>query len=643
MEKPSIGAKKRLVFYLCCCVSGFLLLIGRLIYIELFRAAQWQEMAYEQQTRDRLITPKRGSILDCHGVGLAQTQTVTAVSVIPAQVTEKEKTAEVLAKILDLDVEDVLKKTKEKVALVRIQTKVDMETAQKIRQEDLPGVKVDEDIQRVYPYGDLAAQVIGFVGKDNQGIIGLEAKYEERLQGKQGKILTVTDSIGRELTGEQDRIPPVDGENLVTTLDVVIQQYAEQTLAKAVEAKHAKKGAIIVLNPQNGAIYAMANYPSFDLNAPFAIQDESLAAIWDTLSAQEKNDARNQMWRNDVINDTYEPGSIFKIVTSVAGLEEGVITPESTFYCKGYHIAGDRQIKCWRYPRTHGAETFVQGVQNSCNPVFMEVAERLGAETFLEYLDKFGFHEKTGIDLAGEAVGILHTLESTGPVELATMSFGQSFQITPLQLLRAASAAVNGGYLITPHIGYGIADENGNIIETFSYDKGEPMISKQTSDTMKEILESVVAEGTGNKASVAGYRIGGKTATSEKLPRRSGKYIASFMTFAPANDPQVMAFVMIDEPQGVYYGGTVGGPIMKELLENILPYLGIPKEGVVEEDATAIVPDVTGMTWMEAKHILLEAGFSVETSGTEPVVSQLPPSGQEANQGTKVLLYGAQE
>lgn len=619
------------------------MLIGRLVYIELFRAEQWKEMAYEQQTRDRLITPKRGSILDCNGVGLAETQTVTAVSVIPAQVTEKEKTAQFLADTLDLDVDEVLKKTKEKVALVRIKTKVDMETAQKIREADLPGVKVDEDIQRVYPYGDLAAQVIGFVGKDNQGIIGLEAKYEERLKGSQGKILTVTDSIGRELTGEQERIPPVDGQNLVTTLDVVIQQYAEQTLAKAVEAKHAKKGAIIVLNPQDGAIYAMANYPSFDLNEPFTVQDASLAAVWDTLSAQEKNDARNQMWRNDAINDTYEPGSIFKIVTSVAGLEEGVVTPESTFYCKGYHIAGDRQIKCWRYPRTHGAETFVEGVQNSCNPVFMEIAERLGAETFLEYLDKFGFHEKTGIDLAGEAVGILHTLESTGPVELATMSFGQSFQITPLQLLRAASATVNGGYLITPHIGYGIADENGNIIEEFSYDKGEPILSKETSETMKMILESVVAEGTGNKAAVEGYRIGGKTATSEKLPRRSGKYIASFMTFAPANDPQMMAFVMIDEPQGVYYGGTVGGPIMKELLENILPYLGIPKEGEISEDATAIVPDVTGMTWEEAKKTLIEYGFTVEASGLEPVVSQLPPAGQEANQGTKVLLYGIEE
>lgn len=639
MEKPSMQEKRRLLFYLACCVLGFSVLFGRLIYIELFRAEQWQEMAYEQQTRDRLISPQRGSITDRNGVGIAKIQTVTAVSVIPAQIKEKEKTAQLLADILTLPYEEVLEKVKQKVALVRIQTKVDMETAQKIRQADLPGVKVDEDVQRVYPYCDLAAQVIGFVGKDNQGIIGLEAKYDDILKGEQGKILTVTDSVGREISAQQQRIPPTDGKTLVTTLDVVIQQYAEQTLAKAVEAKGAKKGAMIVLNPQNGEIYAMANYPSFDLNTPFTINDETLAANWDNLSQKEQNDALNQMWRNDAINDTYEPGSIFKIITSVAGLEENVVEPNSTFYCKGFYVAGDRQIKCWRYPRTHGAQTFTEGVQNSCNPVFMEIAERMGAETFLEYMKKFGFYEKTGIDLAGEATGIIHKLENMGPVELATMSFGQSFQITPLQLLRAASATVNGGYLITPHIGYGVADENGNMIETFSYDTGEPIMSKETSETMKMILESVVAEGTGNKASVKGYRIGGKTATSEKLPRRSGKYIASFMTFAPADNPQVMAFVMIDEPQGVYYGGTVGGPIMKELLTNILPYLGIPKAGELPEDVTLVVPDVTGMTYQEAKNALYQAGLQTEGDIAETVVSQMPPAGQTVNKGTKVILY----
>ena len=644
MEKPTIGAKKRLLIFLFCSMFGYLLLTGRLVFIEFFRAEEWQELAYEQQTRDRLITPKRGSILDRNGEGIALTETVNAVSVIPVQVKEKEKTAQFLAETLDLEYEDVLEKIKQKVALVRIKTKVDTETAAAIRKANYHGVEVDEDVRRVYPYSELAAQVLGFVGKDNQGIIGLEAKYDELLEGEKGKILTLTDSRGNEVDSEQDRIPPVDGKNLVTTMDVVMQQYAEQTIAKAVETKGAKRGVIIILNPQNGEIYAMANYPTFDLNDPFTIQDEELAANWDSFSEEEKNDYLNQMWRNTAINDTYEPGSTFKIVTSSAGLEEGVVTPESSFFCRGFYIAGDRQIKCWRYPRTHGAETFVQGVQNSCNPVFMEVGERLGAEKFLEYMQKFGFAQKTGVDLAGEATGIIHKLENIGPVELATMSFGQSFQITPLQLMRAASAIVNGGYLITPHFGKGIADEEGNIIENFQYDRGEQVISRETSETMKMILESVVSEGTGSKAYIPGYRIGGKTATSEKLPRRSGKYIASFMSFAPAEDPQVMALVLIDEPQGVYYGGTVAGPVMQELLRNILPYLGIEpqySEKEAEEAAKAVttVPDLAGMTLGEAKNALFQAGLSAQTeTGGETITRQTPPAGELVNKGTKVIL-----
>lgn len=644
MERPTIGAKKRLLIFLFCSMFGYLLLTGRLVFIELFRAEEWQELAYEQQTRDRLITPKRGSILDRNGEGIALTETVNAVSVIPVQVKEKEKTAQFLAETLDLEYEDVLEKIKQKVALVRIKTKVDTETAAAIRKANYPGVEVDEDVQRVYPYSELAAQVIGFVGKDNQGIIGLEAKYDELLEGEKGKILTLTDSRGNEVDSEQERIPPVDGKNLVTTMDVVMQQYAEQTIAKAVETKGAKRGVIIILNPQNGEIYAMANYPTFDLNDPFTIQDEELAANWDRFSEEEKNDYLNQMWRNTAINDTYEPGSTFKIVTSSAGLEEGVVTPESSFFCRGFYIAGDRQIKCWRYPRTHGAETFVQGVQNSCNPVFMEVGERLGAEKFLEYMQKFGFAQKTGVDLAGEATGIIHKLENIGPVELATMSFGQSFQITPLQLMRAASAIVNGGYLITPHFGKGIADEKGNIIENFQYERGEQVISRETSETMKMILESVVSEGTGSKAYIPGYRIGGKTATSEKLPRRSGKYIASFMSFAPAEDPQVMALVLIDEPQGVYYGGTVAGPVMQELLRNILPYLGIEpqySEKEAEEAAKAVttVPDLAGMTLGEAKNALFQAGLSAQTETEgETIARQTPPAGELVNKGTKVIL-----
>ncbi len=645
MERPTIGAKKKLLVFLFCAVFGYLLLFGRILFIEFFRAEEWQELAYEQQTRDRLITPKRGSILDRNGEGIALTETVCAVSVIPVQVKEKEKTAAFLAEMLELEQTEVLEKISQNVALVRIKTKVDTETAAKVRKAELPGVEVDEDVRRVYPYSEMAAQVVGFVGKDNQGIIGLEAKYDELLEGKQGKILTLTDSRGNEVESKQDRIPPEDGKNLVTTLDVVLQQYAEQTIAKAVESKGAKRGVIIMLNPQNGEIYAMANYPFFDLNDPFTMQDPELAAQWDSFSQEEKNDLLNQMWRNTAINDTYEPGSTFKIITSSAGLEEKVVTPESSFYCRGFHVAGGRQIKCWRYPRTHGAETFVQGVQNSCNPVFMEIGERLGAETFLEYMQKFGFAQKTGVDLALEAVGIIHKLENIGPVELATMSFGQSFQITPLQLLRAASAIVNGGRLITPHFALGIADEEGNLVESFVYDEGEQIISVETSETMKKILESVVAEGTGSKAYLPGYRIGGKTATSEKLPRRSGKYIASFMSFAPAENPQVMALVLIDEPQGVYYGGTVAGPVMQELLKNALPYLGIEpvyneKEAEEAAEAQTEVPDVTGMAPAQAKNMLYQAGLSSEYRGEGETVSrQLPPAGETVNRGTKAVLY----
>ena len=453
MEKITILTKKRLLLFLFLSSVGWFILFGRVVYIQVILGEDLQSKAYEQQTRDRLIAPQRGSILDRNGVGLAMTETVNSISVIPIQVKQKEETAKYLAEVLELDYDTVLEKVKQNVALVRIKNKVDKELAMEIRKKEIAGVVIDEDIKRVYPYSSLASQVLGFVGKDNQGIIGLESKYNEFLEGKAGKILTLTDSRGLTVDNAQERIPPENGKSLVTSIDVVVQQYAEQTLAKAVEAKGAKNGIIIVMNPQNGEIYAMANYPSFDLNDPFTINKEELASIWGNMSEKEKNDALNQMWRNTAINDTYEPGSTFKTITSSAGLEEGVVTPESSFVCNGYYIAGDRQIKCWRYPRTHGTESFVQGVQNSCNPVFMIVAERMGAEIFADYMTKFGFREKTGIDLPGEAVGIIHKTENIGPVELATMSFGQSFQITPLQLLRAVSAIVNGGNLVTPHIG----------------------------------------------------------------------------------------------------------------------------------------------------------------------------------------------
>ena len=577
MDRLTFKGKKRLLITLTAFMCSLAALSVRVGYIMLTKDEEYQNKAYEQQTRDRLITPKRGSILDRNGVGMAVTESVSSVSVIHAQIKDKEATTTALSEILELDYDDVLEDIEERVALKRIKTKVDNETAAEIRALELPGVMIDEDIERTYPYCTLAANVIGFVGKDNQGIIGLESKYEDYLKGKAGKILTQTDSKGLRVSDAEERVEPISGDNLVTSIDVVIQQYAEQEIKAAVEAKGAKSGLIIVMNPQNGEIYAMANYPTFDLNEPFTINDPELAKAWDTFTSEEKNDYLNRMWRNKAINDTYEPGSTFKIVTASAGLEEGVITPDSPFTCTGSMTVGGRQIKCWRYPRTHGEQTFVQGVRNSCNPVFMQVAERIGADKFHEYMIKFGFNEKTGIDLNGEAVGILHKKDDIGPVELATMSFGQTFQITPIQLLRAAAAVVNGGRLITPHFAVKTIDDDGFTQKVFEWPDGGRAISEETSEKMRAILESVVAEGTGNKAQVDGYRIGGKTATSQKLPRGSGKYIASFMSFAPADKPTVMALVLIDEPQGVYYGGTVAGPVMKDLLSNILPYLNIPK------------------------------------------------------------------
>jgi stage V sporulation protein D (sporulation-specific penicillin-binding protein) len=545
-----------------------------------------------------------------------------------------------------MDYDTLYKKVTNKVSLERIKNKVDKELADEIRNLNLQGVVVDEDTKRLYPFSNLAAQVIGFVGSDNQGIIGLEAKYDSYLKGKNGKILTETDAKGKEVEDRVVlRIEPEAGNDLVTTLDVTVQQYAEQTLAKVLELKSAKRGAIIVLNPQNGELYAMANKPDFNLNAPFTINNDQLNASWSTLSDEQKNNELNQMWRNFSINDSYEPGSTFKIVTSAAGLEEGVVTPNSTFVCTGAHTVAGRSIKCWRYPRAHGTETFVQGVQNSCNPVFMMVAERLGADKYYKYMDKLGLMQKTGIDLPGETSGIMHKQDKIGPMELATMSFGQSFQITPLQLLKAASTVVNGGYSITPHIGMKILDKEGNLVKELPNEKGNQVISSQTSETMKGILESVVSVGTGNKTYIAGYRVGGKTATSEKLPRKSGKYIASFLAFAPAENPQVMALVLIDEPQGVYYGGTVAGPVMKELLENTLPYLGIEPVYTQEELKNKVkpdieVPDFKGKTITEVKKTLNTLGLKIDIEGEgEEIINQFPFAGEYVNSGSKIIIY----
>ncbi len=646
MKKPNILIKKKLLFVLAFFEIVLIILAVRVFYIQFVNGANLQSKAFEQQTRDRLITPNRGTIYDRNMVGIAKTETVASVSVIHNQVKNVEEVSRLLSEKLLLDYDLVFKKVSKKVALERIKTKVPKAMADEIRALKLTGVVVDEDVKRVYPFSNFASQVIGFVGKDNQGIVGLEAKYDKYLKGESGKILTETDVRGKEIKGSHEvRVKPIEGNHLITSLDTVLQQYAEQTLQKIVEAKDAKRGTIILMDPKNGEIFAMANKPDFDLNEPFEINSEELKAVWEHLTEKEKNDALNQMWRNFSINDTYEPGSTFKVVTAAAGLEEGVITKESTFTCNGYLTVGGRNIKCWRFPRNHAHETFVEGVYNSCNPVFMETAARVGPENFYKYLKTFGLMGKTGIDVPGEAAGIMHKLENVGSVELATMSFGQSFQITPLQLLRAGSACINGGYLVTPHFGLKTIDENGNVTNDFSYPKGTQAISKETSDVLREILEGVVYAGTGNKTYIPGYKVGGKTATSEKLPRRSGKYIASFMAFAPADDPKVIALVLIDEPKGAYYGGQVAGPVMKELFENTLPYLHI--EPVFTEEEAKLpnvsrvkVPDVRGLALKEAKKILDSESVKYELSGEGDLVdSQFPLPSEEINKDTKIIIY----
>jgi len=661
MTKASMLVKKKLLALMMLFEFAILCLCTRIFFIECFEANFWQSKAYEQQTRDRLIAPVRGTIYDRNMIGIAKTETVASVSVIHAQIKEPEKIAEILSDKLELDYKKVLAKINKRVALERIKIKVEKNIADEIRKLNLAGVVIDEDIKRIYPYGNLAAQVIGFVGKDNQGIVGLEAKYDKFLKGAPGKIMTETDASGRELkNGQEYRKEPTPGNDLILSLDITLQRYAEQTLEKAVHAKAAKRGAIILLNPQTGEIYAMTNKPDFDLNNPFELTQEALENLEiiksklldlnknnqeDNLLERAKNEALNQMWRNFSINDTYEPGSTFKIITSAAGLEEGVITPETRFNCSGFKLVGGRTIKCWRFPRCHGSESFVEGVQNSCNPVFMDVAEKLGAEKFYKYLELFGFKQKTGVDLPGEAIGIMHKLKNTGPVELATMSFGQSLQITPLQLMRAGSAIINGGNLITPHFATKIFDPEKKITKQLNFELGRRVISNKTSETMKWILESVVAKGTGNKTYISGYRVGGKTATSEKLPRRSGKYIASFMAFAPADNPTVMALVLIDEPQGAYYGGQVAGPIMKELLENTLPYLKItPKyteqEANLQDSEEFLVPNFLETKTSQARALLAKTQIPFEIIGDgEIIYKQFPMPNEKINIDTKIILY----
>lgn len=577
MNKSNTEIKKKTFTIVLLCLLVMIVLVGRLINIMVFKSDYYQKKADDLHERERNIKAARGEILDRNGVVLAANKTVCTVSVIHSQITDKEKVIEVLTECLGIDRAEIVKKVEKVSSREKIKSNVDKEIGDKIRQYNLDGVKVDEDYKRFYPYGSLASKVMGFTGSDNQGIIGLEVQYDKFLMGKDGKILTETDAYGIERENiVEKRVEAVKGDNLVTSIDYNIQEYVTQAALKVREEKAANYVAIIVMNPQNGEIYAMVNVPEFDLNKPYELNIEQA-------EGEKKMDALNKMWRNQSINDTYEPGSTFKIVTATAGLETGVVNVNSTFSCPGFRVVEDRRIRCHKVSG-HGSENFVQGTMNSCNPVFIDVGLRIGKENYYTYLKRLGLLEKTGIDLPGEAKTIIHKIENVGEVELATMSFGQSFQITPLQLLRAVSAVVNGGTLITPHFGIRTVDMDNNITNEFEYPQVENVISKETSGTMKYILEKVVSEGGGKKGQVEGYAVSGKTATSEKLPRGSGKYIGSFIGFAPSDNPQVIAICIVDEPVGVYYGGTIAAPVVADIFSNILPYLGIEKTYTTNEE-----------------------------------------------------------
>ena len=557
-------------------------LCGQLGYLMIFRSEHYSERAKELHERERTIKAARGEIRDRNGTVIAANRTVCTVSVIHSQVSEPEKVIGALCAELGLPQEEVKKKVEKRSSREIIKTNVAKETGDRIRSYGLSGIKVDEDYKRYYPYGSMASKVLGFTGADNQGIIGLEVMYEPVLKGTDGTLLTPADARGIELEDAgEERIEPVPGNTLTVSLDVNIQKYAEQAAYQVMEQKGAKAVSIIIMDPRNGEIYAMVNAPEFDLNDPFSLTQDT--APWEATEEQENADgsaeagvqaALNQMWRNRCINDTYEPGSTFKIITAAAGLEQGAVSLTDRFFCPGFRIVEDRRIRCHK-TGGHGSETFLEGAMNSCNPVFIDVGQRLGAEAFYHYFEQFGLLEKTGIDLPGEAATIMHKKENIGLVELATISFGQSFQITPIQLITTASSIINGGNRITPHLGLSVSKSDGSSYKKLEYPVRSGIVSEETSASMRYILEQVVAEGSGKKATVAGFRIGGKTATSEKLPRSLKKYISSFIGFAPADDPQVIALITIDEPVGVYYGGTIAAPVIGDIFKNILPYLEI--------------------------------------------------------------------
>lgn len=561
--------RKKVMIVFVAVFFIMMFLIGRLVYLMIFCSEYYGNKAENLHERERDIKAARGKLLDANGTVLATNKSVCTISVIHNQMEEPEKVIAMLVKELGISEETARKRVEKVSSIERVKTNVAKETGDAIRAYELSGVKVDEDYKRYYPYGTLASKVLGFTGADNQGILGLEVKYDEYLQGTNGKILTLTDARGIEIENAgESRLEPVNGYDLCLSLDYNIQMYCEQAAKKVCTKKSADSVSVIVMNPQNGELMAMVNYPEFDLNDPFTLVGDNGEAV----SAEEKQNLLNKMWRNQCISDTYEPGSTFKIITAAAALEEGVVKLDDTFYCPGYKIVEDRRIRCAR-TTGHGAETFETGIMNSCNPVFMELGERLGAENFVGYFKQFGLLSKTNIDLPGEAGTIMHKTENIGPVELATISFGQSFQITPIQLVTTVSSIINGGTRVTPHFGVSVQDADGNTVKTFSYETHENICTAETSETMRYLLEKVVSEGTGKNAKIEGFSIGGKTATSQTLPRSDHKYISSFLGFAPADNPQVLVLVVINNPQGIYYGGTIAAPVAKEIFENILPYL----------------------------------------------------------------------
>lgn len=561
--------RKKVMIVFVAVFFIMMFLIGRLVYLMIFCSEYYGNKAENLHERERDIKAARGKLLDANGTVLATNKSVCTISVIHNQIEEPEKVIEMLVRELGIPEETARKRVEKVSSIERVKTNVAKETGDAIRAYGLSGVKVDEDYKRYYPYGTLASKVLGFTGADNQGILGLEVKYDEYLQGTNGKILTLTDARGIEIENAgESRLEPVNGYDLCLSLDYNIQMYCEQAAKKVCTKKSADSVSVIVMNPQNGELMAMVNYPEFDLNNPFTLVGDNGEAV----SAEEKQNLLNKMWRNQCISDTYEPGSTFKIITAAAALEEGVVKLDDAFFCPGYKIVEDRRIRCAR-TTGHGAETFETGIMNSCNPVFMELGERLGAENFAGYFKQFGLLSKTNIDLPGEAGTIMHKTENIGPVELATISFGQSFQITPIQLVTTVSSIINGGTRVTPHFGVSVQDADGNTVKTFSYETHENICTAETSETMRYLLEKVVSEGTGKNAKIEGFSIGGKTATSQTLPRSDHKYISSFLGFAPADNPQVLVLVVINNPQGIYYGGTIAAPVAKEIFENILPYL----------------------------------------------------------------------